>query len=368
MTPGTGSTLNYAFDASGNLTTLPTGRAPDYDNASELTSSSCPARPRTTPITPTESGSTAAQGGTTDVSGTWNSAGQLTAYSDRAASMTAATYNGDGDARHRHNQRRQPRPSPGTQSADPAAHHGRKNAYIYCGGVAPTEQVNLSTGAITYLVTDSLGSVRGTVNSSGALTGTAAYDAWGNPETTGGLSATTPFGYAGGYTDPTGLIYLLNRYYDPATGQFISVDPAIDQTFQPYEYASGNPVSRTDPTGERDWWTWFRLGYNHEYGIWLHANLGHLPYWLGLFAAIFPSAVGSLCGLLAGVDGPETAAAAGIACGILGAVIGWNMYEIADRMHRFTDVEFIFKFYWTHVWWVIWRPHFRYLGHYEWRD
>jgi YD repeat-containing protein len=38
MAPGTSSALNYAFDASGNLTTLPTGATGSYDNASE-----CPA-------------------------------------------------------------------------------------------------------------------------------------------------------------------------------------------------------------------------------------------------------------------------------------------------------------------------------------
>jgi hypothetical protein len=40
MTPGSGSTLNYGFDPSGNSTTLPTGASGSYDNASELTSSS----------------------------------------------------------------------------------------------------------------------------------------------------------------------------------------------------------------------------------------------------------------------------------------------------------------------------------------
>jgi RHS repeat-associated protein len=87
------------------------------------------------------------------------------------------------------------------------------------------------------------------VSSSGTLTVTTSYDAWGNPETAGGLSASTPFGYAGGYTDSDGLVYLINRYYDPQAGQFISVDPALSQTLQPYSYASGNPVSSNDPTG-----------------------------------------------------------------------------------------------------------------------
>ena len=70
------------------------------------------------------------------------------------------------------------------------------NAYIYGPSGTPAEQVNLSTGAVTYLIADALGSVRGTVNNSGALTGTTSYDAWGTPQTTGGLTGSTPFGYA----------------------------------------------------------------------------------------------------------------------------------------------------------------------------
>jgi RHS repeat-associated protein len=61
----------------------------------------------------------------------------------------------------------------------------------------------------------------------------------------------TPWGFGEGYTDPTGLIYLVNRYYDPATGQFLSVDPKVSVTRQPYEYASNNPVVYNDPMGEQ---------------------------------------------------------------------------------------------------------------------
>jgi RHS repeat-associated protein len=61
--------------------------------------------------------------------------------------------------------------------------------------------------------------------------------------------ATTSFGYAGAYTDPDGLVYLLARYYDPATGQFLSVDPDLSQTLAPYSYANGDPVLNIDPAG-----------------------------------------------------------------------------------------------------------------------
>ncbi len=53
----------------------------------------------------------------------------------------------------------------------------------------------------------------------------------------------------GGYEDVTGLVYLVNRYYDPATGQFMSVDPDVGSTGTPYAYAIDNPVSNRDPLG-----------------------------------------------------------------------------------------------------------------------
>jgi RHS repeat-associated protein len=66
----------------------------------------------------------------------------------------------------------------------------------------------------------------------------------------------TAFGYAGEYTDGTGLIYLRARYYDPGTAQFLSVDPLIDLTQDAYGYASGNPLQLVDPLGLWGWTVW----------------------------------------------------------------------------------------------------------------
>ncbi|GAA3141114.1 RHS repeat-associated core domain-containing protein [Nonomuraea roseoviolacea] len=60
-------------------------------------------------------------------------------------------------------------------------------------------------------------------------------------------------GFVGGTVDPTGLVHLGAREYDPATGRFISVDPVINsdapQTLNPYTYAASDPVDQLDATG-----------------------------------------------------------------------------------------------------------------------
>lgn len=63
-------------------------------------------------------------------------------------------------------------------------------------------------------------------------------------------STTTPILFAGGYYDTeSGLYYLINRYYDPATAQFLNVDPLVDLTSAPYRYAGDNPTNVSDPLG-----------------------------------------------------------------------------------------------------------------------
>jgi RHS repeat-associated protein len=63
-------------------------------------------------------------------------------------------------------------------------------------------------------------------------------------------TATTPLGYDGQYTSSdTGLIYLQARVYDPATAQFLTVDPAVSLTRAPYVYGGDNPLNYMDRAG-----------------------------------------------------------------------------------------------------------------------
>jgi hypothetical protein len=56
---------------------------------------------------------------------------------------------------------------------------------------------------------------------------------------------------------------LVDRYYDPATGQFLTVDPLVGQTGQAYAYAGDDPVNETDPTGT-SWWNPLSWGRHAE--------------------------------------------------------------------------------------------------------
>ncbi|MEV5986904.1 RHS repeat-associated core domain-containing protein [Streptomyces sp. NPDC052051] len=61
-------------------------------------------------------------------------------------------------------------------------------------------------------------------------------------------------GFVGGTNDPTGLVHLGAREYDPTLGRFLSVDPVINvdnpAQMNAYSYASNRPVTTSDPTGE----------------------------------------------------------------------------------------------------------------------
>jgi hypothetical protein len=75
----------------------------------------------------------------------------------------------------------------------------------------PFEQINTSTGTVTYPHHDQQGSTRLLTGSTGTKEASFTYDAYGNTTGTTG-TAKTPLGYYGQYTSTdTGLIYLRAR-------------------------------------------------------------------------------------------------------------------------------------------------------------
>jgi RHS repeat-associated protein len=51
-------------------------------------------------------------------------------------------------------------------------------------------------------------------------------------------------------------VFLNNRYQDPTTGVFLSVDPLVAKTGQAYLYAAGNPTTLSDPSGLDPKWAY----------------------------------------------------------------------------------------------------------------
>lgn len=95
---------------------------------------------------------------------------------------------------------------------------------------------------------DSLGSVEGLTDATGALLGKAHYQAFGG----GALPEKSRFGFTGREFDPeTGLYYYRARYYDPQLGRLISEDPirfeAGETNLQ--RYVGNGPTYARDPSG-----------------------------------------------------------------------------------------------------------------------
>jgi len=112
-------------------------------------------------------------------------------------------------------------------------------SFIYGPEGLPVEQIS-SGGTTSYLHHDQQGSTRLLTGSAGTVTGKCTYNAYGTPTCEG--TTTTPLGYDAQYTsNDTGLIYLRNRVYDPATAQFLTTDPLDAVTGEPYSYAGDNP-------------------------------------------------------------------------------------------------------------------------------
>ena len=81
----------------------------------------------------------------------------------------------------------------------------------------------------------------------GSMVQSYAYDRYGNITSSSG-SIANPFQFQGQFLDPTsGLYYMRNRYFDPASGQFVCRDPAVSATRQPYSYAGDTPLNAKDP-------------------------------------------------------------------------------------------------------------------------
>lgn len=128
-----------------------------------------------------------------------------------------------------------------------------KRYYTFAGATLAVR--TLAEGMTTDYYDHIIGDIRGStalIVRAGATTVPPTlqwYTPWGSPRGTSSTLGTTSRAYVGQHRDSTGLSYLNARYYNPATATFLSVDPLVGKTREPYIYASGNPTTLTDPSG-----------------------------------------------------------------------------------------------------------------------
>jgi RHS repeat-associated protein len=115
--------------------------------------------------------------------------------------------------------------------------------------VAVATKVGAATTTYDYLFGDARGSTNLTARSGSTTVNNQWYTPYGRIRGADSTLDTTTRAYIGQHQDPTSLHYLNNRYHDPQLGVFISVDPLVQMTGEPYIYASGNPTTLSDPTG-----------------------------------------------------------------------------------------------------------------------
>ena len=120
----------------------------------------------------------------------------------------------------------------------------------YTNGADGLVSSNTSSGSIFYAF-DFRGATVQRLNSSGYQVSGHWSDAYGAdlfPQADPCSGFGSQFGYY--HDSETGLVYLQNRYYDPATGRFLNRDPiGLSGGMNRYGFVSGNPVSGADPNG-----------------------------------------------------------------------------------------------------------------------
>jgi RHS repeat-associated protein len=184
----------------------------------------------------------------------WDGEGQLVQVDDGTDTSTMI-YDADGTRLIRHDGQLVTVFLPGTEAVwDTLTDDVETTRYFAHAGQVVATSTGTDPADWTYHGVDHHGTTAThTVNAFSGVSHVRRMDPYGNPRGTPPQTWPGQQGFVGGVHDPTGLIHIGARPYDPATGRFIKVDPILDTTddqqINGYNYANNNPIVYTDPTG-----------------------------------------------------------------------------------------------------------------------
>jgi RHS repeat-associated protein len=220
----TSSTTEYQYDGSGNTICRPTVGA---------TTNNCT----------TKTGSQTLN---------WDAEGELANVTAAGSTIEASVYDANGERLIR-------RDATGTTLYLPGQEIRRENGlntgtryYNFAGTTFASRTASSDITALTWLFNDHQGTQQLAINAGTQAVTTRRQTPYGNERGTSPLWVNKKT-FVGGDKDPTGLINIGARRYDPTLGRFISVDPLMDladpQQWNGYNYANNSPITRSDPTG-----------------------------------------------------------------------------------------------------------------------
>jgi RHS repeat-associated protein len=126
----------------------------------------------------------------------------------------------------------------------------------YAYGLNLYNQRVAGSGVVSFYGSDGNGNIRYLTDSSGAISDTYNYDAFGDLIASTGTTDNT-YRYTGEQYDANlGFYFLRARYMNPNTGRFWTRDSIEGNIYDPaslhkYTYAGNDPVNRTDPSGNQ---------------------------------------------------------------------------------------------------------------------
>ena len=294
VTSGSGTSYSYSYDADGNMLTKTAGSATTtyaYNGADQLcwayagaSSNPCSSAPTgaTTYSFDSDGNETGSSAG---ASFSYNTKNQTTSITYGGTTLSGLTYTDQGQDN---------RISAGSTTFDNSSSGtaisttGGSSTYYLTNGQGTVLGERIGS-AHYYFLTNGIGSVVAVINGSGqTVADRYGYDPYGNT-TYASVTVPNPFGYAGGYTDPTGLIHFGARYYDPSTARWTQVDPASDGRASAYDYTDDNPINGRDPTGLYDHFGW---SVSHNWwgvsvAVWFHASHEEVQHAITVLWAIF---------------------------------------------------------------------------------